>query len=288
MPVNILTRAEKGSILTTEELDQNLIDLQDSTNIARVETVTETSVAIIAGSKRVILADATANDMVITLPAAATSLDEIYYIKKVDNTTNTITIDGDSGDTIDNSLTQIIRDQYEGLTMISDGAEWMVIAKKSNAPLTLGVKLDTTQVSNTIAESLVYSYNFISDSFHAGEKVISEISGAYTNASPNDDFTIIVKMNGATVHTLNRIGTDKVDTGWKVKVEGTIRTIGATGTYVDIAGLTDGDNTFTDIASSELSIDTTSPLLYEIYVQWDNAAVGNIFACTQGRITLIR
>jgi len=240
-----------------------------------------------ASNKRVILCDATANNMTVTLPPAASSLDEIYYIKKVDSTTNTITITGDGSEVIDDELTQVIRDQYEGLAMISDGGEWFVITKKSNAPLTVGVKTSTTTVANTAAETLIYSYNFTADAFLPHEKVIAEASGSYSNASPNDDFQIIVKMNGVLMHSLSRIGTGKTDAGWKLKVDGTIRTIGAAGTYVDISGLSDGDTTFTEALSTEVVIDTTVPITYEVFVKWDNADVGNIFACTQGRITLI-
>ena len=288
MPVVVTTRAGKGSILLTAEIDQNWTDLQDAVNIARVETTTETSVAITAGSKRVIMCDATAASMVVTLPPAASSLDEIYYIKKVDGTDNTVTVDGDTTDTIDDDLTQVIRDQWEGLAMVSDGAEWFVIAKKSNAPLTVGVKTTTTTVANTIAETLIYSYQFTADAFAPHEKVISSISGAYSNASPNDDFQVIVKMNGVIMHTLSRIGSGKINAGWKLKVDGTIRTIGVAGTYVDISGLSDGENTFTQALATDVIIDTTVPILYEVFVKWDNADVGNTFACTQGSMTLIR
>ena len=288
MSVAVTTRIGKGSILLTAEIDQNWIDLQDAVNIARVETTTETSPAITAGNKRVILCDATAASMVVTLPPAAAALDEIYYIKKVDGTVNTVSIDGDGSDGIDNDLVQVIRDQYEGIAVISDGAEWFVISKKSNAPLTVGVKTATTTVANTTTESLIYSYNFEADSFAVHEKVISQVSGSYSNSSPNDDFTVVVKMNGVIMHTLNRIGSGKTDAGWKLKVDGTIRTIGSSGTYVDISGLSDGDTTFTQALPTDVIIDTTIPIVYEIFVQWDNAAVGNTFSCTQGSMTLIR
>ena len=287
MPVVVTTKAGKGSILLEAEVDQNFTDLQDAVNIARVETTTETSVAITAGNKRVILADATANAITVTLPPAASVLDELYYIKKTDSTTNNIIIEGDGIETIDHELTQVIRDEHEGLAMISTGTEWFVISKKSNAPLTVGVKVDTTTVANTVTETLIYSYDFTANAFTAHEKVISQVSGSYSNASPNDDFTVIIKMNGVVMHTLNRIGTGKTDAGWKLKVDGTIRTIGATGTYVDISGLSDGDTTFTEALATEITIDTTIPIVYEIFIQWDNAAVGNTFSCTQGSMTLI-
>jgi len=287
MPVDVLLRSEKGSQLNTTEVDQNFTDLQDSVNIARGETVTETSVAITASNKRIILADATANDITVTLPSAATSLDVPYTIKKIDNTTNIVIIEGDGGDTIDNDLNQVIRDQYEGITMVSDGAEWYVVNKKSNAPLTVGVKTTTTTVTNTVTETLLYSYDFNANSFAQHEIIKSVISGSFSNDSASDDFTINVKLNGTIMHSLPRVGGNVIDSGFKVEVEGTIRTIGASGTYVDIASLSDG-NVITQALASEVTIDTTVPLTYEIFVQWDAAKTGNTISCTQGSMTLIR
>lgn len=285
MPVDVLLRSEKGSQLNSTEVDQNFTDLQDSVNIARVETVTETSVAITASNKRVIFADCSANNITVTLPPASTSLDEIYYIKKVDSTTNVVVIEGDGADTIDNGVNQVILAQYEGLAMISDGAEWFVVAKKSNAPLTVGVKTTTTTVTNTADEILIYSYDFPANTFTEHEIITSKISGSYSNASGSDDFTITVKLNGNIMHSLERAGGTASNSGFKVEVEGTIRTIGASGTYVDIASLSDGTVT-TEALPSEIVIDTTIPLTYEIFVQWDNAKTGNTISCTQGSITL--
>lgn len=127
MPVDVLLRSEKGTQLSAAEVDQNFTDLQDSVNIARNETSTETSVTLTAGNKRIILADASAGSMVITLPPAANVLDEIYYIKKVDGSVNTVTVDGDTTDTIDGSLTNVITTQYAGIEIVSDGADWFVL-----------------------------------------------------------------------------------------------------------------------------------------------------------------
>lgn len=287
MPVDVLLRSEKGSQLNTTEVDQNFTDLQDSINIARGETVTETSVTLTAGNKRIILADASANDITITLPPAASSLDVPYTVKKIDNTTNNVIIEGDTTDTIDDDLNQVIRDQYEAITMVSDGAEWFIVTKKSNAPLTVGVKTTTTTVSNTVVETLLYSYDFRANAFAEHEIIKSDISGSFSNASASDDFSIIVRLNGVLMHTLLRIGGGVTDSGFRVEVEGTIRTVGATGTYVDIARLSDG-TVYTHALPTEVVIDTTVPLTYEIFIQWDAAKVGNTISCTQGSMTLIR
>ena len=90
----------------------------------------------------------------------------------------------------------------------------------------------------------------------------------------------IIMTNAAT-------GSGKTDAGWKHTVEGTVRVEGVTGNYVDIAMLTDGSETYIDtIPVDEITINTEAAILYEIYIQWDNAKTDNIFNCRQGHITV--
>ncbi|MBT8448344.1 MAG: hypothetical protein KJO69_01555, partial [Gammaproteobacteria bacterium] len=100
----------------------------------------------------------------------------------------------------------------------------------------------------------------------------------------NAGFNVIVKMNGVPVHTLSRTGSIKTNAGWELKVSGTIRSIGASGTYVDTAILIDGEHVSASASPAEVPIDTTASFLYEVYVQWDTAAIGSVLQCTQGRI----
>jgi len=44
MPVSLTLPSVKGSLLDHQEMEDNLTDLQDAVNIARVETVTGTCV----------------------------------------------------------------------------------------------------------------------------------------------------------------------------------------------------------------------------------------------------
>lgn len=60
----------------------------------------------------------------ITLPNGHSSGDRVI-VKNVG--TNTVTVDGDGGDTIDGSADYTMRFQYESITLISDGTNWHLI-----------------------------------------------------------------------------------------------------------------------------------------------------------------
>jgi len=75
----------------------------------------------------VIYADATSNAITITLPAVASVVDRVYNIKKIDSSVNTVTIDGNSSETIDGSTTVVISSQYDSVTIHSNGNEWFIL-----------------------------------------------------------------------------------------------------------------------------------------------------------------
>ena len=77
--------------------------------------------------ENVILADATSNAITITLPAASSSSKKLFIIKKIDATSNIVTIDGNSSETIDGDLEQNFSVQYTSITLYCDGSNWHII-----------------------------------------------------------------------------------------------------------------------------------------------------------------
>ena len=148
-----------------------------------------------------------------------------------------------------------------------------------------GIKLDTTTVANDATEQLLYSYTINANSLHLTERIFADISGSYSNDSASDDFNIIVKINGGVVHTIGRVGGNVSNSGWKLQMEGTMRAIGASGSFIDMIRFEDGTNIFTEATAVEAAIDTTTDILYEVFVQWGAAKVGNTFSCTQGTMS---
>lgn len=74
-----------------------------------------------------ILADATSAAMTVTLPAASTLVDTPVHVKKIDSSSNAVTIDGNGSETIDGQLTAAMAVQYTTLTLVSDGTEWWIL-----------------------------------------------------------------------------------------------------------------------------------------------------------------
>lgn len=74
----------------------------------------------------VISGDATSASFTITLPTAVGITGRIYQIKKI-NSANTVTIDGNGAETIDGATTKDLTTQWSSYTLVSDGANWLVL-----------------------------------------------------------------------------------------------------------------------------------------------------------------
>ncbi|MCI5056881.1 MAG: hypothetical protein MRY83_12275 [Flavobacteriales bacterium] len=75
----------------------------------------------------VILVDASAGDVTITLPTASGIAGKKYYFKKDDGTANNVIIDGNGAETIDGNATVSTNVAFQGWTMISDGTNWKIL-----------------------------------------------------------------------------------------------------------------------------------------------------------------
>lgn len=71
--------------------------------------------------------DASGANRTITLPAAATCTGRRYDILKSDASANTVTIDGNSSETINGTTTKVISTQYSTYTIISNGSGWFIL-----------------------------------------------------------------------------------------------------------------------------------------------------------------
>lgn len=90
----------------------------------KVATITGTTT--LDTTHNIILADATGGSITINLPAVASSSRRVYTILKI-NAANTVTIDGNSSETINGSTTQSLTTQYSVYTIVCDGTAWYII-----------------------------------------------------------------------------------------------------------------------------------------------------------------
>lgn len=156
---------------------------------------------------------------------------------------------------------------------------------RNAAVLSNGAITSTATVSNTVTETTVYSRTFAADELVQYERIEFDISGAYSNASASDDFTINFKLGGSTFATVARAGGNVTDAGWIASARLSVRSTGASGTYVHWAEFDDGTTNYAVADITPHAIDTTTTNLFEVTVTWDAAKAGNTFSSTQGGLT---
>lgn len=88
---------------------------------------TRTAAYTVTSSDYTMLADATAAAFTVSLPTAAGIKGRIYNVKKIDSSINAVSIEANGTETIDGSLTQVLIDQNESITIQSDGSNWFII-----------------------------------------------------------------------------------------------------------------------------------------------------------------
>jgi len=90
--------------------------------------VSSKSASFTLSGEMVVLVDASACNITLTLPYAADYLHKVYIIKKVDSSGHSITIEGDvNTETIDGERLISFNLQYQYVTIICDGLDWHII-----------------------------------------------------------------------------------------------------------------------------------------------------------------
>lgn len=90
-------------------------------------TSTKTSNYTIGASDTVIFADATSGSVTITLPVASGLAGYKFFVKRVDNSSNTCTVARSGSDTIDGQTSLTIDQQYTSIMVVSDGSSWYIL-----------------------------------------------------------------------------------------------------------------------------------------------------------------
>lgn len=97
-----------------------------SANKINHSVVVKSSAYTATTTDEVILVNASLGSVTITLPTAVGST-HLYWVKKVDSSTNTVVVNTTSLQTIDGGTSATIKVQYASITVASDGSNWLVI-----------------------------------------------------------------------------------------------------------------------------------------------------------------
>jgi len=111
---------------------ENLTNGQKSGTIHRggvsgVKSVSVSSDTNLQQHQNIALVDATAGEVVVTLPAVSLSKDREYHIKKIDSSANNVVIATLGSETIDGDNTITITNQYTSRRVYSNGANFYII-----------------------------------------------------------------------------------------------------------------------------------------------------------------
>jgi hypothetical protein len=88
---------------------------------------TVSSAYTILGSDFAVMCNATGGGFTVTLPPASILAGQQYFIKKIDSSSNVVTVDGNGAETIDDATTVLLPMQYDCIHVICDGTEWWII-----------------------------------------------------------------------------------------------------------------------------------------------------------------
>ncbi len=115
----------------------NRLGIRDNTPLSTLETGGSFGVKLISTTtdftatenEVVILADATLGNLTITLPAASGVTGRIYIVKKIDTSNNSVIVDPNSTETIDDRTSFNLNKRFASVMFISNGTSWFTLSK---------------------------------------------------------------------------------------------------------------------------------------------------------------
>jgi len=113
--------------------------------------VTKNSNYAATATDQIILCDATAGAFTVTLPTAIGNNGQQYTFKKIDATTNGITINTSASQTIDGNASNVLSTQNASVTLSSDGANWKIIGGGSSSSSITNIDNGEQAYSGTIS-----------------------------------------------------------------------------------------------------------------------------------------
>ncbi len=115
--------SDSATQLATQQSIKAYVDSQTG---ATLSVANKTGAYTATTSDDVITCDSSGGTFTITLYAASTNSGRKLVIKKTDSSYNIVTIDGNASETVDGATTTTLATQYESVTLICDGSNWVI------------------------------------------------------------------------------------------------------------------------------------------------------------------
>lgn len=119
---------------TVKEVGRNYssdIDIPSASIDYTTTTITANATLSDISGLVTVLCDCTSGNITISLPTAVGN-QAAFNIKKIDSSSNTVTIDPDSSETIDGAATVTIYDDDDFVQVQSDNSNWVITNLKLN------------------------------------------------------------------------------------------------------------------------------------------------------------
>lgn len=160
---------------------------------ANYSVVSKTTTYSVTTSDNVILVDDSGGSWTLTMPTAVGNTGHTYYIKKTNNSTNTVSLATTSAQTIDGNASSVLKlaTQQESYELISDGSNWIIAEHTTNTGWVSQTGMTYAGVGTTSSES-TYSRR-VGDSF--------EVRGALTVGTVAASTTSVIMPSGMTIDT---------------------------------------------------------------------------------------
>ena len=152
------------------------------------------------------------------------------------------------------------------------------------AAVIAGTTSEVKEVTNTVVETELLQVDIAANDLFLGETFEIRITGAYSNDSASDDFTLRVYLDEVLIHTISRVGGNVTDVGFDLRFLATVIAEGSAGELAGTSILFDNTNVLTESDVTPHSLDTSATHKLEFTFQWDNAKAGNTMKSFQAYV----
>jgi len=115
-----------GPGTTTDARDWRMPDRSGTMETVARPVASKTANYTLTVADELVLVDATAGAVTVTLPAVSGLTGRRFWVKKVDASGNAVTLDGNGAETIDGSATYALAAQWDAVRVMCSGTAWFV------------------------------------------------------------------------------------------------------------------------------------------------------------------
>lgn len=195
-------------MLRTDWSDSENVDATDLNDMGQAVNALsglsiKTSAYTLGVTDRVIAANAAAASFTLTLPDATAITGKQYTVKKTDSTINTVAIATTSSQTIDGMPSALLVFVGHTVTVVSDGANWIVVqsnyrgAQLGSSELFIGIPTTNSTLTDSALGNNKLPTLAIT-TIGIGQAVKIRFQGQCANTTPNAINALYLLANGAT------------------------------------------------------------------------------------------